>query len=146
MTQTIETNLARRDVEFQQRVQSIVDDVALPENYRVIFERDKKNPDGRFYLQIACQRPDTFTGVMGEGRGGKKYLTEHVSKSEVVGTLMGLYLAYVEHEARETFLYKGRRVFGPHIDVDALWEVAERTDARQHLDLNPAAPRAKASA
>jgi hypothetical protein len=32
----------------------------------------------------------------------------------------------------------GRRVFGPHIDVNALWEVARRIDARQHLDLDPA--------
>lgn len=52
------------------------------------------------------------------------------SRSSLIQTIFGLYLSFVEHEARETFLYRGRRVFGPHISTDALWEIAERTDAR----------------
>lgn len=128
---------SRRNDAFRVRVQAIVNDIELPPNFRLIFERDKKNPAGRFYLQVACMRPDTFTGEMAEGRGGKSYLTEHVSKSEVVLTVWGLFQNYVMHEAREGFLYKGRRPFGPHIDIDALWSVAGQLDARQHLDLNP---------
>jgi hypothetical protein len=116
----------------------LVADIELPENFRVVLDRDKQVEGGRLYLQIACMRPDTFTGQMGEGRGGKAYLTPHAADSELVGCVFGLYKSYVEHEARETFLYRGRRVFGPHIDVNALWEVARRIDARQHLDLNPA--------
>lgn len=31
---------------------------------------------------------------------------------------------------RDRNLWRGRRVFGPHISTAALWEVAERYDAR----------------
>jgi hypothetical protein len=30
----------------------------------------------------------------------------------------------LEHEAREQFKYRGRAVFGPHMDVDELWKLA----------------------
>lgn len=84
----------------------------------------------RQYLQIRCWRPDTITGEMGYGYGGKAYLSPHMVKSEVVQLGFGLYKGYLEHEARESFKYRGRRVYGPHIDVDALWEVCRRVDVR----------------
>ena len=123
---------------FRERVAGLVADIELPESFRVVLDRDKQVPGGRLYLQVACVRPDTFTGEMGEGRGGKAYLSPYATDSELVQTVWGLYQSYVLHEARETFRYRGRRVYGPHIDVVALWEVAERYDARQHTDLNPA--------
>lgn len=90
----------------------------------LICDRDKSDPEGRLYFQIACDRPDTFTGQMGEGRGGKAYLSPHMIKDEMVQLALGLFLGYVEHEAREGFLYKGRRIYGPHLKVDNLWKIA----------------------
>lgn len=141
MTQTTaESHLAERHDAFMARIQVIVDDIALPENFRIVFEQE---PGGQPYLQIACLRPDTFTGEMGEGRGRPARLTENVTRSEVVFTVWGLFESYVIHEAREAFLYRGRRVLGPHMDIDAIWSVADQLDAGQQIDLNPAASQDK---
>lgn len=112
-------------------VQDIVGRITYrPDTYRFIVEVDKADPGGRVYVQIEHDRPDAFTGEMGVGRGGKSYLSPHMTVSEIVRRCLGLALAYEEHEVREFFRYKGAQVFGPHIDVDALAEVAHRLDVR----------------
>lgn len=111
-------------------MQHIAREITYKSGYQLICERDKKDPEGRMYLQVECQRPDVFTGEMGTGRGGKMYLSEHMSVSELVRKAFQLFIAYEEHECREWFHYGGRAVFGPHINVEALWDVAERLDVR----------------
>lgn len=84
----------------------------------------------RWFVQIICKRVDVITKVEGWGYGGKAYPSEHASDSEIVQMIFGLYKGYWEHEARENFEWRGRRVFGPHISTEALWEVARRVDLR----------------
>jgi hypothetical protein len=105
----------------------IAADVELAEHYAVVVRHDV---DGRWFLQIQCWRKDVITDEMGLGYGGKAYPSPHASDSEIVQTIFGLYKGYWEHEARETFQWRGRRVFGPHISTEALWEVARRVDVR----------------
>lgn len=50
------------------------------------------------------------------------------SRSEIVQTAFKCVLTALEHETREQFLYNGRAVFGPHYDVDALWELSEHME------------------
>ena len=85
---------------------------------------------GRWYIQVECDRPDSFTDLLGVGRGGKGYLSPHMIPGEIVRKAFGLFAAYEEHECREFFTYKGKRVFGPHISIDALLEVADQVEAR----------------
>lgn len=120
---------------FYERLVALTRDIELPSNFNLVVERDQTSQDalGRYYFQIRCERPDTFTGEMGTGHGGKAYLSPYATDSELVQTAFGLYKAYVEHEARESFLWRGRRVFGPHISTEALWEVAERYDVREEV-------------
>lgn len=84
----------------------------------------------QYYLQVECERIDITTGRMGVGRGGTYVVEPGATLSEVVQAVFGLVRNYEEHEAREWFKYRGRRVFGPHMDVEALWTVAKQTDAR----------------
>lgn len=86
--------------------------------------------DGNTYVQVTCQRPDTYTGEFGTGRGGRRILSPEQSDSSIVRTVFAAFIAYEEHEMREGFQYQGKRVFGPHIDVDALVEVADRIEKR----------------
>lgn len=111
--------------EFMTRLGRIRGDIDLAENFFINIGED----DGRYYFQIECWRKDVVTGEMGMGYGGKAWLSPHVTDSELVQIVFGLYKGYWEHEARETFEWRGRRVFGPHISTEALWDVAERTDA-----------------
>lgn len=124
------------DETFVDRINRIAGDIELAENYSIHIGVDAEVSNGRFFYQIRCWRKDVITGEMGTGFGGKAYLSEHATDSELVQTIFGLYKGYWEHEARETFQYKGRRVYGPHIDVEAQWEVARRVDVRsaQHIE------------
>lgn len=74
----------------------------------------------RPYLQIAAQKPDNRTGLLKDLKGRKWFLSYHMTRSEVVQTVLFAVLAFVEHEARETFKYDGFSIFDPHYDVDAL--------------------------
>lgn len=80
------------------------------------------------FVQVLCSRKDTNTGEEVLGRGGKRYLRADQTDSQIVRQIFGAFLAYEEHEIREAFLYRGKRIFGPHLDVEALVEVADRVD------------------
>jgi len=121
-----------KESDLVDRVEIIISQISLPENFSIVFSKDKTVENGRYYVQIECERVDTFTGELGVGRGGKAYLSQYSTNSEIIQIIFGLYKSYWEHEARETFLWRGRRVFGPHISTEALWEVAERYDARDN--------------
>jgi hypothetical protein len=63
--------------------------------------------------------------VNGEEQHGRKwYVSAFSCRSEVVQTAFKAALTAAEHELRETFLYKGRAIFGPHLNVEALHEFA----------------------
>lgn len=82
------------------------------------------------WLQVQFVAPDADDGTPTLQKGRKWMLSAYMTPSEIVTTALKAVLAAVEHEAREDFLYAGRRLFGPHIDIDALCEVADRTDSR----------------
>lgn len=143
----IEELLAAMEYEYEtsadmvQRYYTIASEVDLAENFKVIVAQDKEKPFGRWYYQISFFRKDVITGEDGFGYGGKAYLSPHASDNELVQTIFGLYKGVWEHEARESFQWNDRRVFGPHIATQALWEVAKRIDVRnaKHTDDTPTA-------
>lgn len=128
------------DSDWLERVREVVGRIDYRgDDYRFRVEVDAADPEGRVFIQLQHWRPDADTGVMAWGGGGKSYLSPHATVSEIVRRCLGLALAYEEHEVREWFRYLPEgwpadaepvRVFGPHIDVDALAEVAHRLDVR----------------
>jgi hypothetical protein len=58
-------------------------------------------------------------------------LSYNMTKSEVVQTALKCSLTSAEHEAREGFLWCKKAIFGPHLDVDALWRIADSLDVRE---------------
>lgn len=87
--------------------------------------------DGRVYVTLVVTRPETFTGTVSAGRGWRHELHPSMSESQIVKMLFGMGQDFDEHEAREGFVYKGRRVFGPHIDIAAMWSVATTYEQRK---------------
>jgi hypothetical protein len=75
------------------------------------------------YLQVKFTAPDNVTGGETSWSGRKWRLSQHMTRSEVVQTALKAVLTAEEHEAREQFLYRGRAIFGPHINVERLWEL-----------------------
>lgn len=85
-----------------------------------------------FSLQATWPEIDIATGHYATQHSRKWMLSPHMTRSEIVQTCFKLALTAVEHRARESFKYRGRRIFGPHFDVDALHQIClgKRFDVR----------------
>lgn len=86
--------------------------------------------DDKVYMNMAVQRPESFTGEIKQGQIWRKELYPSMSETQIAHLMIGMSIDYAEHEAREGFLWRGRRVFGPHIDLAAQWEVSETYEQR----------------
>lgn len=64
----------------------------------------------------------------------KWVISPHATKSEIVQTFFKLAMTSMEHRCREHFTYRGKRIFGPHYDVDALHAIAGKVDVRPEGD------------
>lgn len=128
------------------RVIALVDDIELGMKSKVRIGQDPG--PGKLFIQIEVIRVDVITGIEGEGRSGKYYPSVWATDNEIVQAIFGLYKGYWEHEARENFKWRKRRVFGPHISVEALWDAAPRVDVRsqRHEEDKPIDPLAVKSA
>ena len=71
-----------------------------------------------------------FEAADGWQKTRKWRLSRYMTKSEIVQTALLCVLTSAEHQVREHFLYKGKRVFGPHFDVDELARISDRLDVR----------------
>lgn len=74
----------------------------------------------RVYLQCMFTAPRAETGEPHDVHGRKWFLSRFMCDSEIVSTALMACLAAEEHECRESFRYRGQRIFGPHLDVDAM--------------------------
>ncbi len=88
---------------------------------------------GETWLQLTWVGPDTDTDAYAELRSRKWKLSPFMTKSEVVQTAFKAVMTAEEHETREAFKYRGKAIFGPHLDIDALWEISGKTDTRDSL-------------
>jgi hypothetical protein len=98
-------------------------------NWQLKLEFDQKYGK-RLYIQVGHWRKNVVTNLLEWGYSRKHYLSPYMTDREIIGAVLGLLLSYQEHEVREGFAYQGKRIFGPHISLDALMEVADRTDYR----------------
>lgn len=94
----------------------------------------KVNQGGGIYLQARYVDADIVTGRPEQQFTRKWLLSPHMTPSEIVQTCFKLAMTSMEHRTRERFTYRGKRVFGPHFDVDALWQIC--ADGR--FDVRPA--------
>jgi len=88
----------------------------------------------RPYLQLSYDESDVVTGEPAVQHTRKWFLSPHMTRSELVQTALKAALTSAEHRVREHFLYRGRAVFGPHLNVDKLWEMAEERSFRAPVD------------
>jgi len=94
--------------------------------------RFENHPDTeRMFVQVGAKRKCAYTGEMGEGFGGKYEVSVFSTEDEIVKKVLSGCLAYAEHEIREGFLYKGKRLFNPHMKIDTLMGICEDTVSRE---------------
>ena len=89
---------------------------------------------GAWYLQGEYAEEDTTTpGKLETQHTRRWFLSPEATKSEIVQTVFKCAMTSMEHRTREWFLFRGKAVFGPHFDVEALWSICadNRLDKRQ---------------
>lgn len=85
--------------------------------------------DDRPFVQVSVDSTAeaarcAFSGEYNSWRSGKRYLSPHMCKQEIVGACFSLIQDAENHEMREYFRYRGRAIFNPHLDPDALYDIA----------------------
>lgn len=61
-------------------------------------------------------------------KSGKRYLSEHMCKQEIVGVAFDLFKSAELHEVHEWFRYHNRSIYNPHLDPDKLADFASRRE------------------
>jgi hypothetical protein len=79
--------------------------------------------NGRTYLQVRAVSTCNDTGAPLQWSGRKWHLSPHMTTTEIVNTAFKAFQAAVDHELRESFLYRGVRIYDPHTDVEALFHL-----------------------
>lgn len=105
-------------------MEAVVAECHYPDYFFGVFEDTR----GTFYLQGTYQEPDVETGEPALQFTRRWLLSPEMTVSEIVQTVLKCLLTSMEHRAREFFTYRGRAVFGPHFNVDMLWELARREE------------------
>lgn len=86
-----------------------------------------------FLIQACYMEADVITGEMMLQKARKWYVSSFCTVSEVVRAAHKAAYCSMEHVVDEHFLYRGKRIFSPHYDVDRLAELSDdiRLDKRQ---------------
>lgn len=89
--------------------------------------------DGRPFIQLsvsveteAALDSHKRDGTRTPWKSGKRYLSLHMCRQEVVGAVFALIKDAEMHEVHEWFRYKNASIYNPHLDPDALVTIATR--------------------
>lgn len=81
------------------------------------------------YLQVSVTDGlDSLTLKTVDWKGSKHRISKWMCKQEIIGLCFKAIKDAEDHEMREFFRYKGRSIFNPHIDPDALVELASKKE------------------
>lgn len=111
-------------------VRRIVDKVSLPGGDTHGFLTNVFTDSSVVYVQHIALLPDAHTGVVMPVKGRKWHISDHATESEIVLTCLKAAITAAEHEIREGFSYRGRRLFHPHPDINALLSIADEASVR----------------
>lgn len=89
----------------------------------ITVDLDKKYGN-RCYMQVYYYAACSKTGEIEMWKGGKHYLSEHMTEDEIVKRAYVAVEAAVKHEVMEGFKFDGVVVFNPHVDFRKLLEVS----------------------
>ena len=115
-------------------LQRCVEAVTYKPGWEILFQWDHARSSFFVQLRVTIESDLTLdpTGKTPERtpwKSAKRYLSQHMCRQEVVGTVFDLIKAAELHEVHEWFRYRGASIFNPHLDPDVLVGVAKRRDS-----------------
>jgi hypothetical protein len=111
-------------------MEQIVSQISF-EHYKFYLDIDSSSKP---FLYARYVEKDIETGLDELQTTRKWVLSYNMTKSELVQTAFKCCLTSMEHRTRESFKYKGRRIFGPHFDVDQLWSITRNENMDVRID------------
>lgn len=72
-----------------------------------------------YHLQVQYMEVDVDTGKMELQKARKWYISPYSTETEIVETAFKACRTSMDHVLKEHFLYRGRRVYSPHFDINA---------------------------
>jgi hypothetical protein len=116
---------------LQMKLQDICDiigRITYKPGWAILMGMDGERP----YLQVevsaeaeASMDSHTRDGTRAPWKSGKRHLSLHMCKQEVVGVIFDLIKGAEMHEVHEWFRYSGASIYNPHLDPDVLAIVAK---------------------
>ena len=105
--------------------ENIVESVAYKPGWYFRHGLTGSGDDQYMWLQVGVTAEADISWDMIEGkkvpwRGAKMPLSWHMCRQEVVGTIFHAIERAEQHEMKEWFRYRGRAIYNPHVDPDAL--------------------------
>lgn len=114
-----------------EQIQNITKDISYKEGWELkLTTRGSNDEVILMYWQFSA--PDVKTGVMTMWTSRKYYLSPFKTGSEIVQTAFLAAKVAEEHEILESFQYKGKTLFSPHMNLDHLIQLEIPEDARNH--------------
>lgn len=83
---------------------------------------------GGVFLRAWYMEADVYSHKPEKQYTRKWLLSPHMTDSEIVQTAFKCCLTSMEHRTREDFTYKGKRVFGPHFDIEDLVRLCRKRE------------------
>lgn len=111
---------------------SIISRVTYKPGWSVLMGLDGDRPFIQAEVDATAEASlDSFLrdGTRTPWKSGKRYLSRHMCKQEVVGAVFGLLKDAELHEIHEWFRYRGASIFNPHLDPDVLATVARKASS-----------------
>lgn len=84
---------------------------------------------GEIYLQGLYVEEDTVSKKPETQATRRWFLSPQMTKSEIVQTVFKCAMTSMEHRTREWFMYRDKAVFGPHFNIDVLYDMCTRPDS-----------------
>jgi hypothetical protein len=110
-------------------VQFVVDAVRYKDGYDFDLEINEDiEGNVEWWISLTVRRVDALTGEPGVGHAVPRVVSPYMTESQIVRMMFGMAMGYEEHECREFFRYDGKAVFGPHISVRSLVDIADDVD------------------
>jgi len=110
----------------------IVSQITYKPGWSLLVGRDGDRP----FLQVAVDATSDASldshsrdGSRVPWKSGKRHLSLHMCRQEVVGAAFALLKDAELHETHEWFRYRGASIFNPHLDPDVLVKVARKASS-----------------
>lgn len=118
---------------FRETVEDIVGLISYKPGWSILVRQDD---DRSVYLQVSVTDEADASldsakrdGTRAPWRGGKRYLSKHMCRQEIVGVIFDMFKAAEMHEIHEWFRYRNASIYNPHLSPDVLADVARKASS-----------------